>query len=137
MKSASALAALYALFAIIATLINIGFQALVISLYSGIFSVQLSVLIGTAAGLPIKYYLEKRHIFRYKSKNLSHDGKLFSLYTFMGLFTTAIFWSVEYFFHLVFGTDTMRYVGGGIGLLIGNFVKYHLDKRYVFRVEYP
>lgn len=136
MRNDAALAALYALFAIIATLVNIGCQAIVIVLYSGVFSIQLSVLIGTASGLPIKYYLEKRYIFRFKSKNLSHDGKLFSLYTFMGLFTTAIFWSVEYLFHLIFGTDTMRYVGGGVGLLIGNFVKYHLDKRYVFRMAY-
>ena len=38
----------------------------------------------------------------------------------------------EYAFHLIFNTDLMRYVGGIVGLAIGFFVKYHLDKKYVF-----
>ena len=50
----------------------------------------------------------------------------------MGVFTTAIYWGVEYAFHLIFATDTMRYVGGVIGLAIGFYVKYQLDKKYVF-----
>ena len=104
--------------------------------YTGIFSIQLSVLIGTVAGLPVKYLLEKRHIFGFESKSLSHDGKLFSIYTIMGLFTTGIFWSFEYFFYEFFGTDNMRYVGGVIGLIIGNFLKYQLDKRYVFQMDF-
>jgi putative flippase GtrA len=50
----------------------------------------------------------------------------------MGVFTTVIFWSVEYAFYLTFATDTMRYVGGVIGLAIGFYVKYQLDKKFVF-----
>ena len=92
----------------------------------------ISILVGTAAGLPLRYLLEKRYIFAFKSKDIAHDGRLFILYTFMGVFTTAIFWGVEYAFHLIFGTDTMRYVGGIIGLAIGFYVKYQLDKNYVF-----
>lgn len=135
MKGVARLAVLYAAFALIAIVVNIGCQAFVIWIYKGVFAVQMSVLVGTAAGLPVKYVLEKRHIFGFESQNLAHDGRVFLLYSFMGVFTTALFWGVEYGFHTAFGTDSMRYVGGAIGLTIGNIVKYHLDKRYVFRMD--
>ncbi len=92
----------------------------------------LSILVGTAAGLPIKYVLEKRHIFSFKADSLTHDGSIFVLYSLMGVVTTALFWGIEYAFHLVFITDAMRYLGGVIGLTLGYFIKYHLDKRFVF-----
>jgi len=133
MKGVARLAMLYALVALIAIFVNVGCQALVIWIYKGVFAVQLSVLIGTAAGLPVKYVLEKRHIFGFVSKSLVHDGQVFMIYTFMGVFTTGLFWAIEYGFHVAFETDAMRYVGGAVGLTIGNVIKYHLDKRYVFR----
>jgi putative flippase GtrA len=105
---------------------------LVIWVYQGLYAVPLSILVGTAVGLPIKYVLEKRHIFAFESDNLAHDGRLFVLYTVMGVFTTAIFWGVEYAFHRIFGTDVMRYLGGIIGLTLGYVIKYFLDKRFVF-----
>lgn len=135
MRSVARLAVLYSVFALIAIAVNISFQAMMISIYKGMFAVQLSVLVGTAAGLPVKYVLEKRHIFGFESKDLVHDGRVFMLYTFMGVFTTALFWAIEYGFHMAFKTDAMRYVGGAIGLTIGNIIKYHLDKRYVFRKD--
>ena len=131
-KTAMIIAVLYSLFAAFSTAINIGFQMLSIWFYKGPYAVEVSILVGTAAGLPLRYLLEKRYIFAFKSNDIAHDGKLFVLYTFMGVFTTAIFWGVEYAFHLIFGTDTMRYVGGVIGLAIGFYVKYQLDKKYVF-----
>jgi len=135
MKRTTTLLILYALFASITIVINIITQILFINFYTGIFFVQLSVLIGTLVGLPVKYLLDKRYIFGFESKNMSHDAKLFSLYTIMGLFTTGIFWSIECCFHEIFGTDRMRYVGGVIGLIIGSFLKYQLDKRYVFQMD--
>lgn len=131
-KTAVSIAIMYTLFAAFSTAINIGAQMLSIWAYKGAYSVELSILIGTAAGLPLRYLLEKRYIFTFKSNNIAHDGQLFVLYSFMGVFTTAIFWGVEYAFHLIFATDTMRYVGGVIGLVIGFYVKYQLDKKYVF-----
>ena len=131
-KTAVSIAVLYTLFAAFSTVINIGTQMLSIWAYNGPYSVEVSILIGTAAGLPLRYLLEKRYIFAFKSNNIAHDGQLFVLYSFMGVFTTAIFWGVEYAFHLIFATDTMRYVGGVIGLAIGFYVKYQLDKKYVF-----
>jgi putative flippase GtrA len=132
MKAVARIALLYAVFAALATAANLGTQALVIWAYQGPYAVPLSILVGTAAGLPIKYVLEKRHIFDFKADDLAHDGRMFFLYTAMGVFTTLLFWGVEYGFHLAFGTDLMRYVGGAIGLSAGYVIKYQLDKRYVF-----
>lgn len=132
MKNVFHLAVLYGLFAAIATMVNIGCQALVIWLCQDSHAVPISILVGTAAALPVKYLLEKRHIFNFKSKNRAHDGRLFMLYSVMGVFTTALFWGIEYLFQHVFGTDTMRYAGGVIGLALGYVIKYHLDKHFVF-----
>lgn len=131
-KTAVSITLLYILFAAISTVINIGTQILFIWAYKGSYSVELSILIGTASGLPLRYLLEKRYIFDYKSNNFSHDGQLFMLYSIMGFFTTAIFWGSEYMFHLIFATDIMRYLGGVLGLAVGFYVKYQLDKNFVF-----
>ena len=126
------IAVLYTLLAVFSTAINIGTQMTSIFFYTGPFSVEVSILIGTASGLPLRYLLEKRYIFAFQSNSIKHDGQLFVLYSLMGVFTTAIFWGVEYAFHLIFGTDMMRYLGGVIGLAIGFYVKYQLDKKFVF-----
>lgn len=133
MKGVARLAALYAVFALIAIAVNMACQALVIWVYKGAFAIQLSILAGTAAGLPVKYLLDKRYIFGFEPLSLTQDGRVFMLYTGMGVLTTGLFWGVEYGFHMAFGTDIMRYLGGALGLTLGNIIKYHLDKRYVFR----
>lgn len=133
MKDITRLAVLYSVFALIAIAVNISCQALVIWIYKGSFALQLSILVGTAAGLPVKYVLDKKYIFRFQSKNITHDSQVFMLYICMSVFTSAIFWTVEYGFHVAFGTYAMRYTGGVIGLMIGNIIKYRLDKKYVFQ----
>jgi putative flippase GtrA len=131
-KSATKIAVLYSLFAGLSTVVNIGSQMLSMLIYSGAYAVEISIFMGTLAGLPFRYFLEKRYIFSFESKNIKHDGQLFILYSFMGVFTTAIFWGTEYAFHLIFTTDVMRYIGGVLGLSIGYYIKYQLDKRFVF-----
>jgi len=131
-KIVTKIAVLYTLFAIVSTAINICSQMLSIWVYKGPFSVEISILVGTAMGLPLRYFLEKKYIFEFTSKNLIHDGKLFVFYSAMGVITTLIFWGIEYAFHLIYDTDLMRYLGGIIGLSIGFFIKYKLDKKYVF-----
>ena len=123
---------LYTFFAALSTIINISSQMLYILIFKGPFAVEISILVGTAVGLPLRYFLEKRYIFAFTSKNLLHDGQLFFFYSVMSIFTTLIFWGTEYTFHLIYETDFMRYLGGVIGLSIGFFVKYQLDKKYVF-----
>ena len=126
------IAALYAAFAGIATLANLASQAAAIRVYQGRFAVELSILVGTLVGLPIKYALDKRYIFRFRTASLAHDGRLLLIYGFTGVLTTLLFWSVEYAFHWWFGSDGMRYLGGAIGLALGYVVKYGLDRRFVF-----
>ncbi|GAB3478802.1 GtrA family protein [Marinomonas epiphytica] len=132
MNKAARITFLYVIFAAIATAANLSTQALSIWIYNGPYSIPISIFIGTAAGLPIKYALEKKHIFEFESESIKHDGKLFILYSGMGVFTTVIFWGIEYAFHLFFNSDGMRYLGGAIGLSIGYLIKYWLDKKYVF-----
>jgi putative flippase GtrA len=129
---AARVAAAYAVVAAIATAVNIACQALAILLYHGPFDVPISVIVGTAAGLPVKYLLEKRHIFAFQADNWAHDGRLFVMYSFLGIFTTLLFWGIEYLFHAAFRSDGMRYLGGALGLALGSFIKYHLDIRFVF-----
>jgi putative flippase GtrA len=57
------------------------------------------------------------------------------MYTLMGLVTTVIFWGFEFGFHHLFESKEMRYLGGVIGLAIGYFAKYLLDRRFVFPKE--
>ena len=127
------LATLYTAFAIVATFFNILAQDIFSYIYSGPFYILVSIIIGTGVGLVIKYVLDKKYIFKYKTQNAQHDGKVFMLYTVMGIFTTIIFWGFEFGFHAIFETKEMRYVGGVIGLMICYICKYYLDKRFVFR----
>jgi putative flippase GtrA len=132
LTTAKKIAVLYTLFAVLSTAINIGSQMLSIWIYKGPLSVEVSILVGTGMGLPLRYYLEKRYIFNFTSKNLVHDGKLFVLYIAMGFITTLVFWGTEYAFYLIYDTDFMRYLGGIVGLSVGFYAKYRLDKKYVF-----
>lgn len=125
-------ASLYSLFAAVSTAINIAAQMLSVWVYSGLYFIEASILFGTIAGLPLRYVLEKRFIFKFRSQDIAHDGRLFVTYSMMGVVTTLIFWGTEYAFHLIYGSDFMRYFGGVIGLMIGYAIKYQLDKKYVF-----
>ncbi|UMR32521.1 GtrA family protein [Massilia sp. MB5] len=135
MFASTRLAVNYAIFALIATVANIGAQDLVTRIYGGAFAIFASVVVGTGAGLVVKYILDKRYIFRFQARSVAHDTQIFALYTVMGLVTTVVFWGFEFGFHHIFETKEMRYLGGIIGLAIGYLSKYHLDKRYVFRTE--
>lgn len=135
MLASTPLAISYGIFALIATVANIGAQDLVTRLYSGPWHIATSMIVGTGVGLVVKYLLDKRYIFRFKAHSVAHDTQTFALYTLMGLLTTAVFWGFEWGFHLAFETKEMRYLGAVIGLTIGYLAKYHLDKRFVFKVE--
>ena len=122
----------YALFAILAILANLTTQRVVLRFGdSGILFV-LAVGAGTTVGLVIKYILDKRWIFRDMSVGVKAHSKRFSLYSAMGLVTTAIFWGLETVFWFVWQTHAMREIGAVLGLGIGYVVKYNLDRRYVF-----
>lgn len=123
---------LYSFFAAIAIAANLVTQILVIYFYSGEFSITLSILLGTAVGLPVKYVLDKRYIFNFSTINFAHNSKVFGLYVLMAIFTTLLFWGTEALFQILFNNETMRLLGGAIGLIAGYFLKFQLDKKFVF-----
>lgn len=122
----------YSLFAVIATLVNLGVQRGVLAFGTGPVLFVIALGAGTLAGLVVKYLLDKRWIFYAATRTAAEDGKRFGLYTAMGLITTAIFWGMETAFWLVWQTDAMREAGAVLGLAIGYVVKYRLDRRFVF-----
>src|SRR4051794_19152158 len=129
------LIARYVLLAIVAIAANIGSQALSIAIYTGPYSVPVSIVVGTGVGLLLKYVLDKRYIFGFQARDLRHDSYVFTHYAATGLLITVGFWITELGFNAIFGTAAMRYFGGLCGLTIGYLVKYRLDKRYVFASE--
>ena len=126
------LAIKYAFFALLATLLNIAAQDATLGVYSGAFALPLAMACGTLCGLVLKYPLDKRYIFNYRTKCLSEDGRKFIVYSFFGLFTTLLFWGTEMGFDRAFKTADMRHLGAALGLGLGYLLKYKLDKKFVF-----
>ena len=122
----------YALFAALATLVNLAAQRVVLSYDASAVGFVVAVLAGTAVGLMLKYLLDKRWIFYDLSTGLKSHGRKFTLYTGLGVFTTMIFWGTETAFWLIWQTDLMREIGATVGLSVGYVIKYKLDRRYVF-----
>ncbi len=122
----------YAAFAVLATCCNLAMQRLALAVYDGSFAVIAAVLVGTATGLVVKYLCDKWWIFRDLSSGIAAHARRFSLYTLMGVGTTAIFWSTELAFWFMWRDHTMREIGAVIGLAAGYTIKYQLDKHFVF-----
>ena len=127
------LAMLYTAFAIVATLCNILAQYICNYLYSGDFSILISIIMGTGFGLVVKYILDKKYIFYYVVKDKKEDSQKFILYSIMGVFTTLIFWGFEIGFDYIFDSEIAKYIGAIIGLSVGYITKYFLDKKFVFK----
>lgn len=126
---------MYILFAFIATLINLLFQFISISVYSGVYNLYVAMFFGTLAGLITKYMLDKKYIFKFKPKNKKKDFKTFIMYSLTGGITTFIFWGTEISFDVFWGSKVAKYIGAIIGLSIGYSIKYYLDKKYVFKPQ--
>lgn len=122
----------YVAFAVVATIANLATQRAVLQLGETGAYFAAAVVAGTIVGLVIKYLLDKRWIFFDVETGVKNHSRKFSLYTAMGLFTTAIFWGTETAFWLIWRTDAMRELGAVIGLFIGYVVKFKLDRRFVF-----
>lgn len=125
---------LYFILAIPATLANLSAQWPLFQIFEGWWVLYLALFVGTLAGLVTKYLLDKKWIFNYQASSKADDLHKFGLYSLMGVFTTIIFWGSEMIFFHFFAFNGSQYVGGALGLAIGYVVKYHLDKKYVFKV---
>lgn len=130
-----ALALRYSAFAGIATAANLIAQRAVLGLGAPLGRFWIALAVGTVAGLVVKYLLDKRWIFADSSTGFRAHGRRFSLYTLMGVATTAIFWMAETAAWLIWQTHFAREAGALAGLAIGYAVKYRLDRRFVFNPE--
>ncbi len=126
------LAIKYIIFAVISTLFNLLFQYLSFLVYSDFGALYVAMLFGTLAGLIAKYILDKKFIFYHTPTDKKDDAKKFVLYSFMGVFTTIIFWGTEIAFDTLSQDPNAKYLGAVMGLSIGYVIKYFLDKKYVF-----
>lgn len=122
----------YTLFSALSIIVNLGSQAIIFLLSSQWYNFYIALIVGTGSGLVLKYMLDKKYIFYHIPRSKSDDIKKFTLYTMMGGITTFIFWVVEYLFFKFVPMEFSQYIGGGIGLIIGYYIKYKLDKRFVF-----
>jgi putative flippase GtrA len=124
---------LYALFALIATTVNLLTQWPIFRIFQGKWVLFAALTAGTLSGLFTKYYLDKKWIFQYTPSSRQDDISRFGLYSLMGVFTTVIFWCTETGFYYLFEFSGAQYVGGALGVTMGYSTKYMLDKRFVFR----
>ena len=122
----------YSAFAVIATVANLGAQRVVLMAGDGPLHFALAVLAGTALGLVVKYVLDKNWIFADTETGMKAHSRKFSLYTAMGLVTTAIFWGAETLAWTLTQSHAAREWGAVLGLAVGYVVKYQLDRRFVF-----
>ena len=122
----------YAAFAVLATIANLATQRFAMQYGETAVHFAGAVGAGTVVGLVIKYALDKRWIFYDVETGVKNHGQKFSLYTAMGVVTTAIFWATETVFWLIWQTDMMRELGAILGLSVGYVVKYNLDRHFVF-----
>lgn len=122
----------YAAFAVVAMVANLATQRAVLQFGDTGAHFAAAVGAGTVVGLVIKYRLDKRWIFYDVETGVKNHSRKFSLYTAMGIVTTAIFWGTETAFWLIWQTDMMRELGATLGLSVGYVVKYNLDRRFVF-----
>lgn len=122
----------YAAFAVVATTANLVTQRFALQFGETAVHFAGAVGAGTMVGLVIKYLLDKHWIFSDVETGVKHHSRKLSLYTAMGLVTTAIFWGTETTFWLIWQTDIMRELGAILGLSVGYVVKYNLDRRFVF-----
>ena len=123
----------YGLFAAISIVINLFTQYVSDLIYDDEYHIYISLAVGTFAGLVTKYILDKKYIFNYTTSTFKTDISKFILYSAIGIVTTIIFWGTELLFHYSFDFSHAKYFGGLIGLAIGYFTKYHLDKKFVFK----
>lgn len=120
---------LYFGFAVVATVLNLICQNILIFLE---YEVYLQILGGTLIGLVSKYYLDRQYVFKDTKTNIAGS---FTMYSLFGALLTPLWWVIEIIFINLFGTILAQNIGAILGLAICYYLKYLLDKKYVFNSE--
>ena len=121
----------YVVFAFLAGACNLLSQAFASSV-SPAMPLMISIVFGTGIGFLTKYILDKRWIFYDPYQGHQSEARKLSIYGASGIVTTLVFWSVELSSWAVWHTSFAKFTGACVGLMLGNILKYNLDKRFVF-----
>ena len=119
---------LYFLFALFVAPVNLIGQHISLNYHENLF---LAVIVGSALALVFKYILDSSIVFDGKKRS---NLKTFLTYAFFGACITPIVWIVEVSFLNIFGTVFMRDIGALLGIALAYWIKYEMDKRYVFSI---
>jgi putative flippase GtrA len=119
----------YVLFAVIAGAANLGAQELFLRVIGWPL---VSVVFGTGVGFVAKYVLDKRWVFFDSFDGHAAEARKIFVYGAFGVGTTLLFWSIELGCWHLAGTAEAKYAGAVVGLTLGNWIKYLLDKHFVF-----
>jgi len=122
----------YVLFAVLATLVNLVTQEATIR-FAPIAPLSSSIILGTAAGFILKYWLDKRWVFDDGYSNHRQELQKITLYGAFSVLTTLVFWGFEVAFWMIWQTDLAKYAGAVLGLAIGYVAKFLLDRTFVFK----
>ncbi|WP_181706018.1 GtrA family protein [Chthonobacter rhizosphaerae] len=122
----------YVAFAVVAGLANLGTQELAFQAL-GRSQLIIPILAGTAVGFIVKYALDKRWIFEDQFEGHSAEARKIFVYGLFSVATTALFWGTELAAWTIWRTPEAKYAGAVIGLALGNWIKYRLDKHFVFK----
>jgi len=126
------LVARYAAFAAVASAVNLLVQMAVMAVLQGPYALTAAMAAGTVAGLVPKFLLDKYWIFDDRAPGRARGLRQFILYGLLSVVTTLLFWAFEIAFHWLGDGGPLRYLGAALGLALGYWSKYHLDRRLVF-----
>ena len=130
--SASQIFVRYVLFAVVAGLGNLGAQEVAARILPQV-PLMFPILVGTAVGFIVKYILDKKWIFQDSFEAHAQEVQKVLKYGVFSLATTLLFWATELVFWHFGQTVAAKYAGAVLGLGAGNWIKYQLDKTYVFK----
>jgi putative flippase GtrA len=119
-------------FAILAGVSNLATQEAIIRLMPPWIPIIISVLAGTAIGFVVKYVLDKYYVFLDGYDGHTAELRKVAMYGLFSIGTTLLFWAIELGFWYAWSTAEAKYIGAIIGLILGNWLKYLLDRRWVF-----
>ncbi len=94
--------------------------------------VELAMLFGTAVALVVKYILVRKYAFAFKPRSRTHEAQVFFVYGVLGALTTFLFWGIELGFHYFVLIPYSRQIGTVVGLLVCGYIKFVMDRDYVF-----
>lgn len=122
----------YIAFAILSSLTNIGTQWAAGKALPAITPIFVSILLGTGVGFAVKYVLDKKFVFLDTYTDHLNELRKVVLYGLFSVGTTALFWAVELSAFALWRTEAAKFAGAAVGLALGNFIKYRLDRTWVF-----